>query len=538
MADITGHFGADFSKFNEAVNKAEIELKSFETGAADVGRALERMGNQFSGRKIIQDATLMVEAVERIGGVTKLTEAEFQRLQRTVGEATEKMRAMGMKVPPELQKITTETSRMQKAFKEMDASRGLISTGTALAGMSGKFGKFSQGIGEVNTALGSLGVAVPKQVQGLAILGTTLSTLASGPIAAVIAAVGAMYAAWTIDWPSVHKKIGDMTAGLLGMGSVARETAAANADVLAKASGIVKRQVTDITEARRIIEDNLKGLTKAERDAAEAAAAAVEKHRAKLSEWLQTRIKQSKEAKEKEEEAAKAYEAMLDRMIKAQDNAVSQLGKDLFGQSAIDKAQQYILAIGDIEGVSTLSAEAQKQVAAAMTAALEAALQLGLGTDEMTSMFVAWQLKATEASRAVEAGLRQVEDQAKETKRQIEALKNTMTIVGPELEKGMSELARPQTLARPQSLAQRGVEIYGPDYSDIDPATGEPRIKKTSYTPGTAPGGEYTPPLRAPGFGGTINQTFNISGTSEELIGRMRRENDRMLGKIGRWPGG
>jgi hypothetical protein len=76
---LSGTFLADFSSFYDAVEKADVSLKGMETGAGNVEKAMNRVADSFSGRKIVQDATIAVEAIERIGGVTKLTEAETLR---------------------------------------------------------------------------------------------------------------------------------------------------------------------------------------------------------------------------------------------------------------------------------------------------------------------------------------------------------------------------------------------------------------------------------------------------------------------------
>src|SRR5262245_54365477 len=107
---LTGKLVADFASFYDAVNQAQVELKSFQGDANKVGDALTRMANSFSGKKIIQDATLMVQAVEKIGGVSKLTERELQRLASTAQEAVAKMRALGIDVPQKMLDLANATS--------------------------------------------------------------------------------------------------------------------------------------------------------------------------------------------------------------------------------------------------------------------------------------------------------------------------------------------------------------------------------------------------------------------------------------------
>src|ERR1700741_3815066 len=100
---LTAHFDADFSSFITAVDQATAKLRGFESGAATVEKQLNRMADAFSGQKIISDATLMAKAVEEIGGASKLTATELQRVTATATEAIDKMKRMGIEVPPGLQ---------------------------------------------------------------------------------------------------------------------------------------------------------------------------------------------------------------------------------------------------------------------------------------------------------------------------------------------------------------------------------------------------------------------------------------------------
>jgi len=109
MAALTANFEADFSSFYDACKQAVVELNSFEKGAAQVEDKLDRMTNRFSGQKVISDAQLMTEAIERLGGVSTLTEAELARVGKTTGEAVEKMKALGMDVPKGMEDLAKAT---------------------------------------------------------------------------------------------------------------------------------------------------------------------------------------------------------------------------------------------------------------------------------------------------------------------------------------------------------------------------------------------------------------------------------------------
>src|SRR5262245_37051118 len=102
---LTAKFVSDFSSFYAAVAKAQAGLKDLETDATTLGDTLTRMVTSFSGRNVIQNATLMARAVEEVGGVSMLTDKELARVSARAAEAVEKMKALGIEVPPELQKL-------------------------------------------------------------------------------------------------------------------------------------------------------------------------------------------------------------------------------------------------------------------------------------------------------------------------------------------------------------------------------------------------------------------------------------------------
>lgn len=116
---LTGKFIADFESFYAAVQKAEVQLKGLETGAGKVSTSLNRMADSFSGRKVIQDAVLMAEAIERIGGASKLTAAEQTRATSTVEAALAKYRALGQEAPESLQGLSSALKAAATATKQL-----------------------------------------------------------------------------------------------------------------------------------------------------------------------------------------------------------------------------------------------------------------------------------------------------------------------------------------------------------------------------------------------------------------------------------
>jgi len=115
VESLNAHFIADFNSFYDAVTKAETQLKDFDSDANKVEASLNRVADSLSGRKLIQEATLMQKAVEDIGGVSRLTADELARVGAQADTAIEKMKKMGVEIPPGLQKIADEAHNTESS---------------------------------------------------------------------------------------------------------------------------------------------------------------------------------------------------------------------------------------------------------------------------------------------------------------------------------------------------------------------------------------------------------------------------------------
>jgi hypothetical protein len=124
---ITGKFDVDFSSFSAAVDAADVKLKTFDDDSKKVEASLSKMSNALSGQKMIQEATLMAEAVERIGGTSKLTEAELARLGTQAADAVDKMQRLGLDVPAKMQALADAT---KATADQTSAWSGALSTAT------------------------------------------------------------------------------------------------------------------------------------------------------------------------------------------------------------------------------------------------------------------------------------------------------------------------------------------------------------------------------------------------------------------------
>jgi hypothetical protein len=99
---------ANAATIESEFEKATIKIGQFDKFVQNSGRNLSRMVDQFSGQRIVSEAAAMAAAVERVGGVSALTERELRKVSSVVGEATAKLRAMGAEVPPSIARLSTE----------------------------------------------------------------------------------------------------------------------------------------------------------------------------------------------------------------------------------------------------------------------------------------------------------------------------------------------------------------------------------------------------------------------------------------------
>jgi hypothetical protein len=156
---ITTTFQADFGTFVAAVEAAQTKLVTFEGNANKVATSLSAMEKSISGVSIVQAATIAAEAVERLGGVSKLTEAELQRLGGTAQEAVEKMQKLGQDVPAGIQQLAN-------ASKDAGEKTGFWNS--ALSTLSGTFGALSlQRVIDEAIAFGKEIFAAASQLQNL-----------------------------------------------------------------------------------------------------------------------------------------------------------------------------------------------------------------------------------------------------------------------------------------------------------------------------------------------------------------------------------
>jgi len=135
---ITGKFAADFSEFTSAVQSAETELRSFETGAANVQKRLNTVSDAFSGRRVMSEAAIATKAVEELGGATTLTATEQAKVNRLVTEAIAKYEALGQQAPADMLALAKATEQSAAPLEKIPAANASILS--SVAPLAGAFG--------------------------------------------------------------------------------------------------------------------------------------------------------------------------------------------------------------------------------------------------------------------------------------------------------------------------------------------------------------------------------------------------------------
>ncbi|MCE3276766.1 MAG: hypothetical protein K0R13_2621 [Propionibacteriaceae bacterium] len=150
---VSAKFVADFSSFLDAVKKAESSLNLWQANISKVEGSMKRLDTSFSGRGVIQEATQVAAAIDKIGGASRLTETEQKRVNATITEAIAKYKALGQEAPAHLQnlakataQVEQQTSLFSKASSVLSSSFGQFTAAnlaaTAISKVTSEVGRF------------------------------------------------------------------------------------------------------------------------------------------------------------------------------------------------------------------------------------------------------------------------------------------------------------------------------------------------------------------------------------------------------------
>ena len=118
---------AGLEQVKASSRSTDSEFEKLRQKSIQAGRDLSKMVEGFRGDAIVAEARRTAQAVEQVGGVSKLTSREVKDVAATVAAATEKMKRMGDEVPPSLRKLSGELASLDAASKK--SGGGLSSLG-------------------------------------------------------------------------------------------------------------------------------------------------------------------------------------------------------------------------------------------------------------------------------------------------------------------------------------------------------------------------------------------------------------------------
>src|SRR5688572_1222198 len=89
----------DGGAFVRGAGNAKATMRDLSRGIAQAQRDIGKQAFQFSGRQQIADAAKMTEAVQRVGGVTRLATVDQAKYNATLKQGIEYLKVQGKEVP-------------------------------------------------------------------------------------------------------------------------------------------------------------------------------------------------------------------------------------------------------------------------------------------------------------------------------------------------------------------------------------------------------------------------------------------------------
>jgi hypothetical protein len=230
---VTAKFRADFGDFEQAVRGAEAQLADFGKGATSAASSLARVTDAFSGRVLIQQATLAVRAVSDLGGASTLTEKEVVKLSATLDDAAAKAGKMGIQLPQGLQAFRAELDQLQPK------------------GGGSWFGSLATEVGTIAAGM----VSAQAVIRGVETAFATLTGFVSSSVAAFTEAEASqvrLVAALRqqgMAVPSVIKAYNDLADGLAQTSTATDEAIRNSERLLVQIGGVMPDQMRKATQA-------------------------------------------------------------------------------------------------------------------------------------------------------------------------------------------------------------------------------------------------------------------------------------------------
>lgn len=430
--------------------------------------------------------------------ITGRFEADFSQFNSAVDTATGKLTTFG-----------GSTTKLDSNLRLVDSS-SLRS--------SNSFGQLSQGLSTADKTLAAFGLHIGPEIHALdemsQVVGKTTKEI--GLIGTATSVAAAALAGWAIgrkiaEFFELDQKIAHLADSVFHLG-LATEEAGAKQDSINLA---IKRGADANTTYAQAIQFN--------------------------QEWVTKNTEAQKVHNKVTEEAAKAADAAADaqqRLTEAQRNHITDIGDKLFGADDIQRATDYADAIGRVENVSILSADAQKELADVMSAAIDAMAREGIATDALSSRFAELMVAATETSRVHAAAVTTMETDeerlARESAELAKAMSENFKTIG---DAAQTEAARVSlSWSQAMDAVRAGQGTLSGAFQSVAPGTPGSTVRYDDY--GNPYG--YIPGVNSPGrvsatggASGFLTNNFYVNGTGQEVARIVMDELTRAMSRGG-----
>lgn len=199
---ISGTFVADFSSFQAAVDQSVAKLVDFSAGSDRVQASLNKMVDSFSGVKVIQQATLMTQAIADLGGATTLTASEQGKVNDVVEAGIAKYAALGQQAPQAMLDLAAATEKSSGGFlagiplvdgfvaalsaqKILEFGESLLSTASQIENLSRATGLSTTAVQQFGYVGAGFGVTMDEMARGVSDLSTKLINGNNGAVGAI-----------------------------------------------------------------------------------------------------------------------------------------------------------------------------------------------------------------------------------------------------------------------------------------------------------------------------------------------------------------
>nr|MBP9201602.1 hypothetical protein [Gemmatimonadales bacterium] len=132
-----GNVQASLASLATSIDKLVAGLATVGTKSRESTAPLKDITASFDGAKLASSALAAAKGVEAIGGVSKLTNTELIKVQKTVEQAVEKFHVLGKDIPPEIQGLAKDLEHLGAASKKAAEDAADAATKTATLGKAG-----------------------------------------------------------------------------------------------------------------------------------------------------------------------------------------------------------------------------------------------------------------------------------------------------------------------------------------------------------------------------------------------------------------